>query len=769
VSSPAQHPIAERFSALGRRVGSHPDPARIAAPPLGATAISDLLGFGELEPSPLVATLEIPGHAPRWAWPHAPLPPRLAAHLRKEPGRLFVHQARVADEALAGRHVVLATPTASGKSLAFLVPALAALERNPLATIIALYPTKALAHDQLQRLRTLEAALRIPCAPAVYDGDTPPAERSRIKEVARFVVTNPHGLNLYLGWHEGWQRLLANLAFVIVDETHAYTGELGGAVGWLLRRLRRLARAHGADPVFVGASGTIANPVEHFSTLLGAPVVLVDEDGSAQPDRTLAIVDATRIPERSPLQHAALITRRLVRARRHVIAFSNSRSHAELLARLATDRAVRVETYRAGYAAERRRALEAELREGRLRAVSATSALELGIDVGTIDTVVLNGFPGSIASLWQRIGRAGRSGQAALGVLVLGQEPAARAIVADPEGLLAHPSELAIANVQQPSVVRRALELAASELPVDEAELAAWGEPVGHVATELVTGGVLVRTPTGLETPGRRPHRFRPLVAMEPTWEVRFSGTRAPLAPERMAESQALREAYRGAILLHAGRAFRVVSVDHAARVALARPEPEPGHHTQAGWFRAITPTRMLEQRTLGALTLELATAVLIEQVTTAKEFRGSLLIAQRKVNAPSRAIPGESLALRPGRAVDPQEAAALHGVEHLLTKALPAIAVGAGEITALTQVTPDPHIVLFAPDNLGGGTMLGAVARRLDRALAIASRIAESCRCEDGCPFCTLDARCDDEIGTKIEVVQVLARLRAQLDEETG
>lgn len=691
----------------------------------------------------------------------APRSPRLSRLLAENPGQLYTHQAAVTDHALAGHHVVLATPTASGKSLAFLVPALARLERDPAATVLALYPTKALAHDQLARLVELERALGIDIAPAVYDGDTPAPERARIKDRSRFVVTNPHGLNLYLGWHEGWERILANLALVIVDETHAYTGATGGAVGWLLRRLQRLAEAHGAAPVYVGASGTIANPAEHFARLIGDDVVLVDDDGSAQPTRTIAIVDATRSPDHAPIAQAALLVRRLVRHRRHVIAFSNSRSHAELLARLATDRAVRVEPYRAGYAAQRRRALEADLRAGRLRAISATSALELGIDVGVIDTVVLNGFPGSIASLFQRIGRAGRSGQDALGVVVLGAEPAARALIADPEEFLVRPPELAVANVDQPSVVRRALELAAAERPVTPDELRHWGAPARDAAAALVEAGTIRHDADGLRVPGRRPHRFRPLVEMEPTWRLQFEGTRTTIAPESLSESQALREAYRGAIVLHGSQPYRVVRVDYAARVAVARPEPDRGHHTQAAWYRAIAPTRVRSHAIAGSLTLDLADAVLVEQVTSAKEFRGSVLVHQRKVTAPSRSVAGEALILSTNQLVDPAELPALHGVEHLLVKALAPLAVGASDLTTLTQATPAPQILFFAPDALGGGTMLATVARQLDRALAVSERILTTCRCNDGCPFCTLDARCDGDVAAKSLVLDVLVRLR--------
>jgi len=762
VSASNASAIAERFGALGRRLAISDAPAPVASE-LDEDQLRVLLGLASDSPDPLVAVLRLPGHEPRWAPLPSWLPPHLHAYLARTPGSLYVHQAAVAEHVHRGRHCVLATPTASGKTLAFLVPALARLEADPAATVLALYPTKALAHDQLERLVHLERSLGVALRPAVYDGDTPAAERTRIKEHARIVITNPHGLNLYLGWHEGWDRILANLAVVIVDETHAYTGALGGAVAWLLRRLDRLARSRGARPVFVGASGTIANPAEHFSSLLGAPVELVNDDGSVQPERTLVVLDATRDPARTPLQHAALITRRLVRARRHVLTFSNSRSQAELLARIASDRAVRVEAYRAGYAPERRRSLEREIREGRLRALSATSALELGIDVGAIDTVVLNGFPPSVASLYQRLGRAGRSGQPALGVLVLGTEPASRAIAAAPE-LLARPNELAIANVAQPSVLRQALELAASERPLEESELATWGEVTMAVAEELRAAGVLRTSPQGLVAVGRRPHRFRPLVELEPTWELRFEGTRTPLAPERLAATQALREAYPSAIVLHGTQPFRVTSVDYQRRVALARPEPDRNHHTQAGWFRAVSLTRTRETRRLGTLQLVLGDAVLTEQVTSAKEFRGTLLVAQRKVSAPAQHTPGEGLVINAGGVIDASEVTALHGVEHLLRKALPAMAIGADEMTSLTLASPTPQLVLFAPDAIGGGTMLRVAAACLGRLGALAASVLERCGCAEGCPFCTLDARCDDEVAPKEDVRRTLERLLAAL-----
>ncbi len=754
--------LAARIASL-RRHSASARQHRSAQPPETDGELATLLGLADLDPTPLSATLTLPGHEPCFEDVPNDLPPRLRSLLRAKPGRLFSHQAAVARAVAAGRHVVLATPTASGKSLAFLVPTLAHLEREPRATALALFPTKALAYDQLERLRALDAELGIGMAPSVYDGDTPESERRRIKESSRFVVTNPHGLNLYLGWHEGWRRLLANLSFVIVDETHVYTGALGGAVAWLLRRLRRLATAYGSTPRFIGASGTVANPAEHFARLIDDDVTCVDVDGSAQPPRTIALIDATRWEHRSPLQVAALVTRRLARARYQVVAFSNSRSQAELLARLASDRATRVEPYRAGYSPTRRRALEAALRGGQLRAISTTSALELGVDIGTVDAVVLNGFPGSIASLLQRIGRAGRSGQRSLGVVVLGAEPAARAILADPHGLLTRPAELAIANVDQPSVVRRGLELAASERPLLHDELARWGPVARSVANELIGAGVLSASSAGLARPGTRPHRWRPLLELEPTWEVHFEGTRTPMDPERVPERQALREAYRGAILLHGGQSFRVVSVDHERRLARARHEPDRSRHTQAGWYRAISPTRQRAVWRHGSLALELADAVLIEHVTTTKEFAGSTLVAQRKVVAPASRTEGEVLQLRFGRLVDPSEVPALHGTEHLLTKALPVVAIGAGDITGVTVSSPEPTLSLFAPDTIGGGTMLSAVASALPVLLGAARRILARCGCRAGCPFCTLDPRCDEPVADKQAVASVLERLERQ------
>ncbi|MGC8481729.1 MAG: DEAD/DEAH box helicase, partial [Acidimicrobiales bacterium] len=348
---------------------------------------------------------------------------RLETYLAGSDRELYSHQASVIRSVHDGEHVVLSTRTASGKSLAFHLPTFDRLLHDPAATALYLYPTKALAHDQLETLLRFDQEIGGVAQPAVYDGDTPPKERADIRERSRLVITNPHGLNLYLGWPKGWDRFLSNLAVVVIDESHTYTGVLGSHVAMVLRRLRRLAGARGAHPQFIFASGTIANPKEHAEALGGLTVREIDNDGSPQSGRWVVVWDAARDVEHSPTTQSALLTRHLLRCRRRVIVFSDSRNQAEAVARQASDRSNVVLAYRAGYAATTRRRIEADVKEDRIKGISSTSALEVGIDIGTLDTVICNGYPGSMASLLQRAGRAGRSGNEAVTVLVCGSDP----------------------------------------------------------------------------------------------------------------------------------------------------------------------------------------------------------------------------------------------------------------------------------------------------------------------------------------------------------
>ncbi len=431
---------------------------------------------------------------------YAPIPPRLASPLAAALAsqgidRLYTHQSRAIEAAWAGRHVAIATPTASGKSLCFHLPVLQAMVDDPDTRAIYLYPTKALARDQESGLRQLMAAAGLGTGAVVYDGDTPGDARRAARERAGIILTNPDMLHTgILPHHASWARTMQRLRYVVVDELHTYRGVFGSHVANVLRRLMRVARFHGSRPQILGATATIGNPRAHAARLFGVPedgVTLVDESGAPRGQRRFflfnpPVVNAELGVRASYVKQAVLLASDLARARVPTLVFVQSRNTAEVILRYLreavatregqrTDHGAgidptRIMAYRGGYLPAQRREIERQLREGELLGVVATSALELGIDVGDLDAVVCASYPGTIAATWQRLGRAGRRGARSIGVLVASSAPLDQYLAREPDYLLGAPMEEARIDPDNVEVLVQHLKCAAFELPFRRGE-----------------------------------------------------------------------------------------------------------------------------------------------------------------------------------------------------------------------------------------------------------------------------------------------------------
>ncbi len=409
-------------------------------------------------------------------------------------GRLYSHQTRAIEAALAGRHVVVATPTASGKSLCFHLPVLQALTEDPNARALYLFPTKALARDQEAGFRELMAAAGVDAGAVVYDGDTPGDARRAARERARVILTNPDMLHAgILPHHAAWARTLQNLRYVVVDELHTYRGVFGSHVANVLRRLVRIARFHGSNPQLLGATATIGNPREHAARLFGVPeddVELVGESGAPRGERRFFLFNPPVVNEElgiraSYVKQAVMLASDLVRAQVPTIVFGQSRNAVEVMLRYLRDAVAtrsqrtdkgsgidpsRIMAYRGGYLPEQRRDIERRLREGEILGVVATNALELGIDIGELDAVVCAGYPGSVAATWQRFGRAGRRGAESICVLVASSAPLDQYLAREPAFLLGAPVEEARIDPDNVEILVQHLKCAAFELPFKRGE-----------------------------------------------------------------------------------------------------------------------------------------------------------------------------------------------------------------------------------------------------------------------------------------------------------
>ena len=508
---------------------------------------------------------------------------------------LYAHQAEAWESAARGEHFIVTTGTASGKTLAFNLPVLDALAREPKQRALYLYPTKALAQDQLRAL----GSFRLPkLRAAIYDGDTAADRRWQVRKWANLILSNPDMLHVgVLPHHDRWGDVLSNLAYVIVDEAHVYRGVFGSHVANVLRRLRRLARVYGADPQFLLASATIANPGELGARLLGVETTVIGDDAAPRAERTVALWNPPLTDEELGLRASALgeaskLMADLVERGLRTLCFAKSRRAAELIHRFTADRLgddSRLSPYRAGYTPQQRREIERRLLEGELLGVSATNALELGIDVGLLDCVISVGFPGTVASLRQQWGRAGRRGHG-LAVLVASEDALDQYFMREPRALLGRRVEAAILDHENPRVLDGHVRAAAYEAPLDDRDREVLGDAALERAAILPE---LQHTKAGYVWAGRDYPAAR--ISLRSTGPESFtvvegaSGTVLGIVEE----ARAFSTVHDGAIYLHLGESYRVRALDLETRTALV--EPFSGdYYTQA---KTETTTAIVEPR----------------------------------------------------------------------------------------------------------------------------------------------------------------------------
>lgn len=762
----------------------------------------------------LVHLERLPARAARTAELARPLPPEVRACLGVD--AFWSHQAEAIDLARSGRSVAVATGTASGKSLCYQAP-IAESAARPVrsGTSLLIFPTKALAQDQLRSLTQLEVPGLVA---GTYDGDCSPEERTWVRNKANVVLTNPEMLHSGILPHHGkWDTFLLRLDYVVIDELHVLRGIFGTHVAHLLRRLRRLCAHYGSHPTFLFSSATIGEPGRLASQLCGLDVAAVTDDGSPRGERLFALwnppleddvdVDLRAVTDADPAagdaaldepdhrddiaidergadevaataggdgprvssnRETAAIAAELILHGRRTIAFCRSRKGTEIVAadvrrRLPQALADAVAAYRGGYLTVERRAIEDELFSGRLQGVVATTALELGVDIGGLDACVLNGFPGTIASLWQQAGRAGREAQQSLAVLVAGQDQLDQWLMAHPREVFTRPPEPAVINPTNPYVLGPHLACAAYELPLSWADEAYWpADVLAEGVRSLVVEDRLKIRPRGYGT------RAEPRAVWSargfPSHGVGLRGgsareVRIALADGELVgtvdESRAPRLVHPGATYLHQGRSFQVDDLDLDDAVAWVSPS-DGSDYTMA---KSETEVRILgtdQRRALGGATLHLGDIEVRSQVTGYQRrdrFTGEVLAREPLDLPPSflvtRAfwytLPYELLAdaevpvaLAPG---------ALHAAEHAAIGMLPLFTICdrwdvGGVSTVLQADTGLPTVVIY--DGYAGGAGIAELGYDVaDRHLAATLEAIDACACDDGCPSCVQSPKC--------------------------
>ncbi|HEV3477878.1 MAG TPA: DEAD/DEAH box helicase, partial [Gaiellaceae bacterium] len=691
----------------------------------------------------------------------APVPdeldPRVRAALEAAGiAQLFVHQTDAWEAAARGEHLIVTTGTASGKTLAFNLPVLDALAHEPKLRALYLYPTKALAQDQIRALTELKPP-RI--KPAIYDGDTPSEQRWQVRKWANLILTNPDMLHVgVLPHHDRWGDVLANLRYVVVDEAHVYRGVFGSHVANVLRRLRRLALVYGADPQFLLASATIANPGELAQRLLGVEATVVDEDAAPKAERTIALWNPPLTDEElglraSPLGEAARLMAALVERGIRTLCFAKSRKAAELVHRFTAQRlgdATRLSPYRAGYTPAQRRDIERRLVAGELLGVSATNALELGIDVGLLDCVICVGFPGTVASLRQQWGRAGRTGHG-LAVMVASEDALDQFFMREPEALLERRVEAAILDYANPRVLDGHVRSAAFEAPVDERDAETLGAEALARAPSIPE---LRHTPSGYVWAGRDypAGRFGLRSTTPDSFTVVDSTTGSLLGI--VERERAYSTVHSGAVYLHLGESYRVLDLDLEARAALV--EPFGGdEYTQA---KKDTMTAILDasstERRLG-VELSFGRVSVTEQVVAyqRKRIQDGETIETVALDLPQTEFETEAVWFVPepwmlkGLEDMPRLLGSLHAAEHSLIALLPLWAMCdrwdiGGLSTNLHFQTGRPTIFVYDGHAGGVGITERGFATFEDWAADTAKMLA-GCPCDHGCPSCVQSPKC--------------------------
>jgi len=679
---------------------------------------------------------------------------------------LWSHQAEAIDLVRRHTNVAVATGTASGKSLCYQAPvAEAASDPVRPGTALLIFPTKALAHDQLRALAELELPGMVAAA---YDGDCSPEERTWVRRNANVVLTNPEMLHCaLLPHHARWATFLMRLRYIVLDELHVFRGVFGTHTAHLLRRLRRVCASYAAAPSFIAASATIGEPAQLASALWADPVTAITDDGSPRGERIVALCNPLQFDDIRVSSHAetAGLLTSLISSGHRSIGFCRSRRGTEVVAadirrRLPDDLADVVRPYRGGYLPEERREIESELFGGRLRGVVATTALELGVDIGGLDACVLDGFPGTIASMRQQMGRAGRECQESLAVLVAGQDQLDQWLMAHPTEVITRPPEPAVINPSNPYILHPHLSCAAFELPLTSADERWWPDLDDGVRALVLDDRLKVRRPTS-----RRP-------APTAVWAGRGfpahgvglrSGSTRDYRIVRdddtlvgtVDEGRAFEMVHPGAVYLHQGTTYRVVDLDLDDRLAIVEL-CDGSEYTVA---RTDVTMRVLGRdrcRSVGRAGLHLGSIEVASQVTgyQRKDVATSEVLGTQMLDLPASRLVTRGV----WYTVEPADLAragvvptawpgTLHAVEHAAIGILPLFTICdrwdvGGVSTARQADTNLPTIVIY--DGYPGGAGIAELGYdAADRHLATTLEVIEGCGCTDGCPSCIQSPKC--------------------------
>jgi DEAD/DEAH box helicase domain-containing protein len=706
-----------------------------------------------------------------------PLHPNLQACLESlSISALYSHQTEALNAILAGKNVIIATPSASGKTLCYHLATLNALLHDKDSRALYIFPTKALAQDQLRSLKQIISLLPpalsalsagLPEAMATFDGDTPQDARANIRKQAKVVLTNPDMLHLgILPNHQSWSKLFRNLKYVVIDETHIYRGVFGSHVANVLRRLRRLCAFYGAKPQFICCSATISNPQEHAQNIIGLPFEAIIEDGSPHGEKYFTfwnppVIDEAKTSRRSANSEAAFLLGELVQKEIRSLVFASTRKLTELIyiytqKQLPPSLRDKISPYRAGYLLEDRRRIEHQFFEGELLGLVATTALELGINIGDLDATVLTGYPGSIASAWQQAGRSGRSTHSSLSFLIAQENPLDQYLMHNPDFFFSKNFDNAIINPANPYILKPHLLCAAWEKPLEDKDEEFFGSNTGAMLTELEQEG-------GLR---KRQERWHPAPSVSyPAQDINIRATSGQnyavidgqdgCLLETVEASVAFFQIHPGAIYLHQGESYLITELDLARHIAWAEPRPV-NYYTQTMEIHDIRVTKLLEEKDCHGVKVyfgDVDVTITVVGFKRKKQFTEEV-IEEEPLDLPAQNFPTKALWFDlPQKAIDKIADAGLdfhgglHACEHAAIGILPLFALcDRNDIGGVsTPFHPDTgKAQIFIYDAHPGGIGIAEKGFEMITELWQATlKAVEECPCTDGCPSCVQSPKC--------------------------
>ncbi|MFX1286635.1 MAG: DEAD/DEAH box helicase [Promethearchaeota archaeon] len=706
------------------------------------------------------------------------LEPELNDWLESNQLSLYSHQAAALNAIHRGKNVVITTPTASGKTLIFSLFIANTIARKRAVTALFLYPMKALANDQLKKLEELNEILKGRLRPYIYDGDTPSEQRPRIRNYAHVIISNPYALHQYLDWHHKWDRFFRNLRFIVIDEAHQYRGVFGSNVAQLLRRLNRIIDHYGSTPQYILSSATINNPKEFVTKLIGQSVEIISDDGAEYGAKHLVLwnppfIDRFKLKKRSPHQETRDLLFQHLKMNYQTLCFTLSRRMAELIS-MWTKQDLRnldldynkVMSYRAGYRPLERREIENKLRNREIQAVVSTNALEVGIDIGNLDAVILSGFPGTIISTWQQIGRVGRTLRPSLATLVLFEDPLQQFLGKHPDYFLGKNPENAIIDLKNPYILKGHILCAAAEIPltIDEIQQI-WGEDGKNIAQELREENLVKIVPAGLTSSS--PRRPASVVSLNTAFMDSIEVLVQRKILETMSIPQAYREAHEGAILIHQGETYFVESLNLSKKKAFVSPI-EVDYYTEAMSVSEVTILKTLTSKDLG-FPLFFGEVKVTEIYHSYRKKSFDEVLEILPLDLPTLEFQTKALWIE-----IPQEIVkrirddtldfpgGIHAMEHATIALSPMYAmcdrwdIGG---TSYPSYPVDGKAKVFIYDGFPGG--IGISEQLFDKCDILLKNVLDlikDCECQNGCPSCVQSPKCgndnfplDKSVATKL------------------